>query len=84
MHRNKNLKHKIKKLLSKNNSPMKEIFKMSLTNIWLNRKLENKVSKFTVVKNLEKYEKQVKNSCPDKSKTSLGSIISKDRRNNRA
>ena len=33
IHRNKNLKDKIKKFISENNLPMKEILKVSLTNI---------------------------------------------------
>ena len=63
---------------------MIEIFKVSLTNMWLNRNLENKVSKFTFVKNLGKSEKQVKNSWPDTNKRDLGPIINKDRKSNRA
>ena len=50
----------------------------------MNRNLENKVSKFTFVKNLGKSEKQVKNYWPDKNKRNLESIISKNRKSNRA
>ena len=84
IHRNKNLKEKIKKFISENNLPMIEICKVSLTNIWLNRNLENRVSKFAFVKNLGKSEEQVKNSWPDKNKRNLSPIISKNRKSNRA
>ena len=81
--RDKNLKNKIKKFISENNSPMKEMLKVSLPHIWLNRNLENKVSKLIFVKNLEKLEKQIKNFCPDKNKTNLEPTISKNRKSNR-
>ena len=63
---------------------MKEMLKVSLPHIWLNRNLENKVSKLTFVTILKKSEKQVKNFRPDKNKTNLEPIISKNRKSNRS